>query len=146
MACRCKINPGFVGLNTFTFLPYLGARLVSKFKYLMRRAGFKGHPFDSTQVRLILRHIIHLDFNEIKNAVKLVNQPVLCIWTVDDSLIEEQISQELSSALNATPVTLSSGGHNPQKFLAYEVASHIAEWLKTQNLKSRLIDWEFVTG
>ena len=112
-----------------SYLPLIGQALLKITRRDMIKIGFKGHPLHDDQIRLIYRHIIGLNFKELKYFADRVQQPTLCIWTDDDPLIESPVSEELAQTLqNSRSLILSSGRHNPQKEHTLEMVASMREF------------------
>ena len=106
--------------------PMFGSWLSRRGRARFLRAGFRGHPLHRAQLRLIIQHVIGIDFMELTRCASALPStvPTLCVWATLDPLIEESISEELASAIpHAQTSRLSEGGHNPQKHLASELSA-----------------------
>jgi len=100
--------------------PILGSWLSRRGRARFLRAGFRGHPLHRAQLRLIIQHVIGINFSELMRCADALpsSVPTLCVWAKRDALIEESISEELASAISHAEVArLPQGGHNPQKYL-----------------------------
>ena len=114
-------------------LPLLGAWLEQRGRALMRRAGFRNHPLDRAQLKLILAHIWGLKFVTLRAAIPQLppSLEVLCVYAQDDHIVEAEVSEELAHALSARGAqsrthVFEEGGHNPQKRHAAALATLIA--------------------
>jgi pimeloyl-ACP methyl ester carboxylesterase len=114
-----------------TYLPYWGKKLIRYSQKMLKRSGFKGEPFDTHQIRLIYKYVIHLDFKQIQSYCNRVEQASLCIWSEDDILIETEISQDLANSIrNSRSIVYQTGGHNTQKTQAHALAYSVCEFYR----------------
>ena len=70
-----------------------------------------------------------LRFDELTDTAKRIHCPTMILWTDNDPLIEESVSEELSARLPKGPRRMiSGGGHNPQRKHATVIAEDIIRW------------------
>lgn len=121
-----RLGPWGARLLSATLMsPGLGAWLHQRGRARLTRAGFRGHPLHRAQLHLIVKHVIGIDFKELASCAEALptSVPTLCVWSARDPLIEGAISEELAAAISHAQVArLAAGGHNPQKYLAGELA------------------------
>ena len=107
----------------------------SFFAWGLQRGGFRGHPFHLKQLRLILRHIRDLDFQENRHHIDQLSRrdmlPVSLIYAQDDHIVDTVTSQALARELkrvapHSVIEALETGGHNPQRYRIFE----IDRWLR----------------
>jgi pimeloyl-ACP methyl ester carboxylesterase len=71
-----------------------------------------------------------LDFEEYARILSSLETPVWLTHCEDDPLIEAEIVDELARALHDREfLTLKTGGHNPQKEFAVELAASLQHWI-----------------
>ena len=104
----------------------------------MIRMGFKKHKLDEHQLRLILRHVIHLNFTDVKKHLSQTHlakvDQIGVFYCFDDQIVELNASEALIKHLENNELNqklikrcLEKGGHNPQKHRRSEVD----QWLHT---------------
>lgn len=114
-----------------TYVPYWGKKLIRYSRKILKKLGFKGEPFDTHQVRLIYKYVVHLNFKQIQKYCSQVQQASLCIWSKDDILIETEVSQALAHSIqNSRSIVYETGGHNTQKTQAYALAHSVCEFYR----------------
>ena len=139
-------------------IPFIRNLLRSLYAHLMTQAGFKGHPFDLKQMRLIFRHVRDLSFEENKRYIEKLSTrsllPVGIVTTTDDPIIDRQASQALVQALSVSSphrshLHLQRGGHNPQRHCTIEIDrwlrarySEALAWLDLHPISSKTLDIE----
>jgi pimeloyl-ACP methyl ester carboxylesterase len=116
-------------LVALTRAPLLGPALASVARAQLKAMGFHGHPLHAEQIRLIYQHVAALDWRAARHNIEALPTTLdaRLIWTADDPLIEEGVSEELSDALrarlpSARLLRLEVGGHVPQKSAPERVA------------------------
>ena len=115
-----------------TKLPIIGQYLLQRFRNAMMQMGFSKHKLDAVQLRLILQHVIYLDFKDNKKRLgheylAYLDQ-VGVFWCLDDPIVDINASQALVRHLeNSIPTEkllkrcIEKGGHNPQKHQRLDV-------------------------
>jgi pimeloyl-ACP methyl ester carboxylesterase len=90
-------------------------------------AGFRGYP-DAALLRTLLA-VAATDLDAHAARVRALTAPTLVAWCEDDPLIEAEIFAELAATCPAGPrLRWPTGGHNPQKAYAAEIAAALAGW------------------
>lgn len=97
-----------------------------------RKFGFR-HDVNRETVVRAMTLIRDVDFGQqVVRGVRL-KVPTAVIWCKDDPLIQDEISQDLARRVPEGPrLCFESGGHNPQKTFATEIAEALASWLSTE--------------
>jgi pimeloyl-ACP methyl ester carboxylesterase len=89
---------------------------------LFVRTGFSPRT-TGAEVRRTVDLLAHVDFRAIDNARAALRLPTLVAYAEDDPFIEAAIAEELAAAVPEGPrLRFASGGHNPQKHQACEIA------------------------
>ena len=91
-------------------------------------SGFKGHgePAIVQTVHCVAWTSMALHERHLRG----LERPTMVVWTRDDPLIEQAISEKLYWICPVGPrVVFDTGGHNPQKTRATELAESLASWL-----------------
>jgi len=117
-----------IAYQVFT-MPILGRLLSPIMRYAFLSLGFpKG--VSNPAMKYVLGCANSVSFSSHANNLRSLSLPVLSLWATDDPLIEPQSFEDLEEII---PVCRSqrftSGGHNPQKKQASEVACFIKEFL-----------------
>jgi pimeloyl-ACP methyl ester carboxylesterase len=108
--------------------PLLRRPLMARVRADFIRAGFSRATPDA-EIRRSLRVVAAVDFPLIERAVAALRVPTLLAACADDRLIEAAITDELAAALPAGPrLRFATGGHNPQKTWACEIAEVLGPW------------------
>jgi pimeloyl-ACP methyl ester carboxylesterase len=114
-------------------LPLVGTPIRAIYRRLIARIGFRG-PYTDVELVHLLRCADALDFGRAVRAIERVRSqqtPSAVFWCDDDPLVEPDISRELAEALPAGPrASWPTGGHNPQKTHAVEIADALLPWLR----------------
>lgn len=117
-----------------TTLPGIRQKMVARFAKALEKSGFR----DVTE-RDALRTIQCLNswsWERQNENARLIAQPSFCAWCDDDPLIEPEIVKELMDVLGCDRLHFQTGGHNPQKTQAIELAVKITAWIdETQSLR-----------
>lgn len=91
------------------------------------RIGFPGAS--TAAIERTLEVVDGTDFAEHAARVRDRRVPTLVAWCDDDPLIERAIAEELALASAPGPrLRWASGGHNPQKSRAAELAAALVDW------------------
>ena len=92
------------------------------------RSGFPGAEVHD--VERVLDVLDAMDFEAYAEVVESLKTPVWLVHCEDDPLIEHSIVLELIHALSDRDyLTLSAGGHNPQRDFAIELAASLQHWV-----------------
>lgn len=113
-------------------LPIIKTRIQKRFREAMVRMGFKSHVLDSLQLRLILQHVVHLNFKDVKkrlHAQYLAGlDQISMLYCFDDPIVDFEASKALMEHLQQqfpqeklVIRCIDKGGHNPQKHKNLEV-------------------------
>lgn len=114
----------------FTRIPLIGALLSRLFDHLMGQMGFKRYRFDVRLTRLLMRYVAGVDFEENARFIeRLRGRPTLKLsltLTQDDPIVDREAGEALAKALldarpDAEVTWLDEGGHNPQRYLTFEI-------------------------
>lgn len=90
--------------------------------------GFRG-PYPDEALLHTLHGVAAFDFRVHARNLEALRKPCAVFSCLDDPLIEPQISAALARAVPDGPrMTFDSGGHNPQKFQAHEIAEALSSW------------------
>ena len=121
-------------------LPLLRWSMTKIFQTMMAQLGFRGHPFHPQQIALIVKHVVEINFAEIRHTASALIEgsiPINVIWTKDDPIIDSDASLALIDALGGSArchlLSLPSGGHNPQRTCTLE----IDRWLRSRYSEAR---------
>ena len=113
-----------------TRAPLVGRALISAARAQLLAMGFRGHPLHAEQLRLIYAHVAAIDFDGLRRDVARLPEELdaRLVWTSDDPLIEEGVSEELAAAIRARLprarlTRLEGGGHAPQRWRPAELAA-----------------------
>jgi pimeloyl-ACP methyl ester carboxylesterase len=130
MALR-KTQTTLPTLNRALQLPLVRRPVMGAVKAMFRQAGFpRGLP--DHELRRSLEVVAAVDFQVIQRAVKLLRVPTLIGFCDDDRLIEPVIGEQLGYACPGGPrLRFETGGHNPQKVWAGEIAEVLEPWART---------------
>lgn len=110
-------------------LPVLRRPLMWAVEAVFRRAGFSSRV-SQAEIRRTLALVETVDFEALKAAVRRLECPTAVIYSQDDPLIEAAIPEQLGLACPHGPrLRFESGGHNPQKPWACEIAERIGPWI-----------------
>jgi pimeloyl-ACP methyl ester carboxylesterase len=121
---------GLPSINRGLRMPILRRPLMRVVAAAFRRAGFPANLSDS-EMRRSLEIVGALDFRVIHNAIEALGAPTLLVNCDDDPLVEPAIGEQLGRACPTGPrLRFSSGGHNPQKSQACEIADVLEPWAR----------------
>ncbi len=117
-------------INRALGLPILRRPMMLAVKAMFRQAGFpRGVP--DHELRRSLEVVAAVDFRVINEAVKLLRAPTLIAFCDDDRLVEPVIGEQLGYACPKGPrLRFETGGHNPQKVWACEIAEVLEPWAR----------------
>jgi pimeloyl-ACP methyl ester carboxylesterase len=117
-------------LNRALRLPIVRGPMMRAVKVMFRQAGFpRGVP--DQELRRSLEVVGAVDFRVINEAVKLLRAPTLIGFCDDDQLVEPVIGEQLGYACPKGPrLRWPTGGHNPQKVWACEIAEVLEPWAR----------------
>jgi pimeloyl-ACP methyl ester carboxylesterase len=129
MALRKTANT-LPALNRALRLPIVRRPVMRAVKVMFRQAGFsRGVP--DHELRRSLEVVEAVDFRVIHEAVKLLRAPTLIAFCDDDRLVEPAIGEQLGYACPSGPrLRFETGGHNPQKVWACEIAEVLEPWAR----------------
>lgn len=97
---------------------------------LFVRSGFSPRT-TGAEVRRTIDLLAHVDFRAIDNARAALRVPTLVAYAEDDPFIEAAIAEELAAAVPEGPrLRFASGGHNPQKHQACEIAEALIPFVR----------------
>jgi pimeloyl-ACP methyl ester carboxylesterase len=126
-----RLLRGLPLVNRGLATPLLRRPLMDRVRTDFIRAGFSRATPDA-EIRRSLRVVAGVDFSLIDRAVAALQVPTLLAACDDDRLIEAAIADELAAALPEGPrLRFATGGHNPQKTWACEIAEVLAPWATT---------------
>lgn len=92
-------------------------------------AGFRG-PYPYTALVDALHTAAAARIDQHARRLAQLAHPTAVVWCEDDPLIEPEIPARLAASLPAGPrLRFETGGHNPQKFFANEIAEALGAWL-----------------
>lgn len=117
-------------LNRALRLPIVRRPVMAAVRAMFRQAGFpRGVP--DHELRRSLEVVEAVDFRVINEAVKLLRVPTLIAFCDDDHLVEPAIGEQLGYACPSGPrLRFATGGHNPQKVWACEIAEVLEPWAR----------------
>jgi pimeloyl-ACP methyl ester carboxylesterase len=117
-------------LNRALRLPIVRRPVMSAVKVMFRQAGFsRGIP--DHELRRSLEVVAAVDFRVINEAVKLLRASTLIAFCDDDHIVEPAIGEQLGYACPKGPrLRFETGGHNPQKVCACEIAEVLEPWAR----------------
>ena len=131
-------NMGFDPMNGSKIAsPLLKVRLfrrllVPQIRRGFRKAGFKKH-LEEEHICRTMEAVSSWSFEAYPEITANLNIPVFGAYCEDDHLIEAEIMAEFLAACPDGPrLVFSTGGHNPQKTQAIEVAEALTDWLKKE--------------
>ena len=125
-------------VNRMLATPGLRRPLMRRVRADFRRAGFSRATPDA-EIRRSLRVVAAVDFQLLRVAAAAVRVPSFVVACDDDRLIEPAIAEELGAALPEGPrLRFATGGHNPQKTWACEIAEALAPWVRAQVVASEV--------
>lgn len=93
------------------------------------RSGFRGHPH-AALVHTI-RCVAALDIDAHASRLHALRVPTQVAFCEDDPLIELPIFEALADAVSGPVARYATGGHNPQKAWAVELAQALVGWAST---------------
>jgi pimeloyl-ACP methyl ester carboxylesterase len=117
-------------LNRALRLPIVRRPIMGAVKVMFRQAGFsRGVP--DHELRRSLEVVAAVDFRVINEAVKQLRASTLIAFCDDDHLVEPAIGEQLGYACPKGPrLRWPTGGHNPQKVWACEIAEVLEPWAR----------------
>lgn len=111
------------GLQT----PLLEDGLIRVLERAYYAAGFRGVTHGEIERTII--SLNELSWPRYRARIALVTQPTLCAWTLDDRIVEPELSREVARSLPDGPrLAFPTGGHNLQKSRAVEIADALVPW------------------
>lgn len=111
-------------------LPIVRRPLMRGLKSVFVRAGFSP-KLPTAELRRTLELIDTVDFRVINNAARALRAPTLLGFCDDDPFLEPTIGEQLGFACPDGPrLRFETGGHNPQKTWACEIAEILEPWLR----------------
>jgi pimeloyl-ACP methyl ester carboxylesterase len=121
---------GLPTLNRGLRLPLVRRPLIRALQVAYHRAGFpKRTPGE--QIRRSLEVIGAVDFALIHTAARALRASTLIGFCEDDHLVEPAIGEQLGYVCPSGPrLRFASGGHNPQKAWACELAEALEPWAR----------------
>ena len=106
--------------------------LIPQIRKGFRKAGFKKH-LDDEHICRTMDAVASWSFDAYPAITANLSVPVFGAYCEDDHLIEGEIMSEFLNACPPGPrVVFETGGHNPQKTQAVEVAEALTNWLKNE--------------
>ena len=119
---------GLRAVNRGLKLPLVRRPLIRMVETLFRASGFSSHV-SREEMRRTLTLVEQLDFAKLNAAVRRLEVPTAVIYSDDDPLIEPTIPEQLGHVVPHGPrLRFETGGHNPQKPWACEIAEAIGPW------------------
>jgi pimeloyl-ACP methyl ester carboxylesterase len=117
-------------INRALRLPIVRRPIMRAVKAMFRQAGFpRGVP--DHELRRSLEVVAAVDFRVINEAAKLLRASTLIAFCDDDRLVEPAIGEQLGFRLPSGPrLRFETGGHNPQKVWACEIAEVLEPWAR----------------
>ena len=117
-------------VNRALKLPIVKRPMMGALKLMFRQAGFpRGIP--ESELRRTLEVIGQVDFGVIQTSVKQLRASTLIAFCDDDRLVEPAIGEQLGYACPKGPrLRFTTGGHNPQKVWACEIADELVPWAR----------------
>ena len=111
-------------------LPWIGDSLIELLHRGFKRSGFPGAQVHD--VARVLDVLDGIDFEAYREVIAKLETPVWLTHCQDDPLIEQHIVEELADALKEREyLAFPSGGHNPQRDYAIEIAASLEHWVHT---------------
>jgi pimeloyl-ACP methyl ester carboxylesterase len=121
---------GLRGINRGLRVPLVRRPLMRAVKSAYRRAGFSS-SIPEHELRRSLELIEKVDFRLINDAIRALSVPTLLAYCDDDATVEPAIGDQLGHALPSGPrLRFETGGHNPQKAWACEIAEALEPWAR----------------
>jgi pimeloyl-ACP methyl ester carboxylesterase len=118
-------------INRALGLPIIRRPVMRAVKLMFRQAGFP-RSVPEHELRRSLEVVAAVDFGVINEAVKRLRAPTLIAFCDDDRLVEPVIGEQLGYACPGGPrLRFETGGHNPQKVWAGEIAEVLEPWART---------------
>jgi len=93
----------------------------------LEKFGFRN--VSESDARRVIECLNNWSWDRHTENAALISHPALCVWCEDDPLIEPEIVQKFAQTLNAQTLSFPTGGHNPQKAQAIEIAKRLHTWL-----------------
>ena len=97
--------------------------------WMFRKLGFPKGISANAMIHVL--HCAHdFSFEENKDNLAAIQQPVLNIWSDNDPYVERELFEEIDGLLtNGENLIVSGGGHNPQRVEAEMVAQVVRSWI-----------------
>ncbi|MFT5430428.1 MAG: pimeloyl-ACP methyl ester carboxylesterase [Myxococcota bacterium] len=128
---RVWARSGATWAGTLFGIPGLRQLLTPRLRAVYAKAGFPSSISDADRV-LAVRQVGSIRFDQHAEAVALLTCPTLVAWTIDDPLVESEISDELAEKCPKGPrFAFPTGGHNLQKTRAVELADALTEFVES---------------
>jgi pimeloyl-ACP methyl ester carboxylesterase len=129
MALR-RVGNTLPAINRALRLPIVKRPMMRAVKLVFRQAGFpRGVP--EHELRRSLEVVGQVDFELLRASVKALRASTLIAFCDDDALVEPAIGEQLGHACPAGPrLRFATGGHNPQKVWACEIAEELVPWAR----------------
>lgn len=122
--------PVLPAINRGLSLPVIRRPLMRAVVGAFRRAGFPSTTSEQ-EIRRSLEVVGAADFELIRAGVRALEVPTLIAYCSDDPLVEPAIGDQLGHACPTGPrLRFESGGHNPQKVWACEIARELEPWVR----------------
>ena len=122
----------FVGralLRRLGQLPWVGPRVLERLRRQMISGGFHRSTTLGEVVR-VLDLLAAFSFAAYRQFLGQLGVPTWVVHADDDPLIESDLTVSLAESLpNCSYTRFESGGHNPQKHLACEIATSLRSWV-----------------
>ncbi len=108
-------------------LPLLGSLMVRRSRELYRRMRFPhADSLTRDELRLDLSVVMAIDFDRARRRAEAVRAPTLVAYAEDDYMAEPAIGEELAQVIPGAEIAAyPTGGHNPQKHQARDLARRI---------------------
>lgn len=109
-------------------VPLVASALRRPLRRGFRAAGFR-HASDA-ELRHTLRCVAATDLREHARRLRRLDAPAFHAFCDDDPLVEAAIGAETAEEVGGPVLRFATGGHNPQKFHAVELAGGLRAWLE----------------
>ena len=104
-------------------------RMMGRLRTAFDASGFKGH--ENSALIQTVHCVAWTSLALHERHLRSLRLPTMVVWTRDDPLIEESISEKLYWICPAGPrVVFQGGGHNPQKSQAVELSRSLCDWAR----------------
>lgn len=121
-------------LSAGTKIPGVRRGLMKTITQGLEKLGFRG--VTESDARRVIDCLNNWSWERHSENASLITHSSLCVWCKDDPLIEPEIVEHFAKVLEAETLIFSTGGHNPQKTQAIEIAQRVNAWLGDQMPKA----------